>query len=152
MSKKHVSYAMRAVALLGAMWMASAAQAVELRIEPDESKIITLAGTPATVIVSNPIHADATVLDKKVVIQGRIYGKTDISILDARGKVLANLEVQVVNKDNRRVTVYRNGQRFSYLCLPECNPTVTVGDASLKEMSKQINLKATATRAATNNQ
>ena len=149
MSKKKLFCA---AAVAGAMWMASAAQAVELRIEPDESKIITLASQPATVIVSNPIHADATVLDRKVVVQGRVQGKTDISILDARGEVLANLEVQVVNKDGRRLTVYKNGQRYSYICLPECSPTITVGDASFDQVTKQIEKKASTAKSAANGQ
>ena len=108
---------------------ATTAQAVELRLEPDQSKLVALAGEPATVIVGNPLYADVTVLDNRVVVQGRNFGKTSIIIMDSNGKQLASLNVIVSARDRDRLTVYKGGERFSYLCLPNCERTLESGDS-----------------------
>jgi Flp pilus assembly secretin CpaC len=109
---------------------APAAQALQLRLEPDQSKLISLAGQPATVVVGNPVYADVTVMDKKILVQGRSFGKTSIIVLDTNGKQIASLDVTVSNMSANRLTVYKSGKRTSYLCLPDCERTLNVGDDS----------------------
>jgi hypothetical protein len=104
------------------------ARAMQLRLEPDQSKLISLAGQPSTVIVGNPVNADVTVLDNKILVQGRGFGKTSVIVLDSKGKQIANLDVIVSNSGKDRLTVYKNGERFSYVCLPECERTLNIGD------------------------
>ncbi len=129
---------------------AAAAHAAQLRIEPDDSKLVTLAGEPATVIVSNPVSADATILDKKVLIQGRNYGKTRIQVLDPDGNQLADFDVVVTDMGDDRLAVYKSGQRYSYLCLPRCTRVLTVGDSrqAMENLQKAMDQKMEAARKA----
>ncbi len=129
---------------------APAAQAMQLRLEPDATKLVALAGQPATVIVGNPVYADVTVLDKKILVQGRSPGKTSIIVMNSQGEQIAKLAVIVANTSPDRLTVYKNGERYSYLCLPDCERTLNVGDseAASSTLSAQIQRKLDVARAA----
>lgn len=129
---------------------APAAQALQLRLEPDQSKLISLASQPATVVVGNPVYADVTVLDNKILIQGRAFGKTSVIVLDAKGKQIANLDVVVANTGNNRLTVFKNGERYSYVCLPDCERTLNIGDNNkyASELAEQIRRKLEIARTA----
>jgi len=129
---------------------APAAQALQLRLEPDQSKLISLAGQPATVVVGNPVFADVTVLDNKILVQGRSFGKTSIIVLDTHGKQIASLDVTISNTSANRLTVYKNGQRISYLCLPDCERTLNVGDDSKSsaELAAQVRQKLELAKSA----
>ncbi len=129
---------------------AGTVQGAELRLQPNESRLLALAGEPATVIVGNPLYADVTVLDNRIVVQGRSFGKTGIIVMDAAGRQLANLQVVVAGRDKDRLTVYKGGQRFSYLCMPNCERTVEIGD-SIKDsaaITAQMKQKMSITRSA----
>ena len=127
-----------------------AARALDLRLEPDQSKLIALAGQPATVVVGNPVYADVSVLDKKILVQGRSFGRTSVIVLDSDGKQIANLTVTVANTSANRLTVYKNGARYSYLCLPDCERTLNVGDdsAAMSSLASQINQKLNVAKTA----
>ncbi len=125
--------------------------AAEIRVAPDENALLTLAKAPATVIIGNPVYADATILDDKVLIQGRNLGRTNIRILDDEGKILANLDVTVGRKTNEEVRVYKRGARYTYLCVPECNRVLTAGDKDTREMAKQLLTTIEAARKAAGN-
>jgi hypothetical protein len=126
------------------------AQAMQLRLEPDQSKLISLASQPATVVVGNPLYADVTVLDKKILVQGRSFGKTSIVVLDTNGKQIANMDVIVANMSANRLTVYKSGQRTSYLCLPNCERTLNAGDDSKSSaiLAAQIRQKLELAKSA----
>lgn len=121
---------MKAAALLALLTLGAAgAAALELRMTPQENRIVNLAQTPSTVVVSNPMHADVTVLDKKLVIQARNVGASNILVLDGKGNRLATFDVNVVPKTANRVRVYYGGQRVTYKCDPDCAQVLTVGDS-----------------------
>ena len=136
--------------LLASAAAAGAAHAAQLRLEPDDSRLVTLAGEPATIIVSNPVSADATILDKKVLIQGRNYGKTRIQVLDPDGNQLASFDVIVTDLGSERLAVYKSGQRYSYLCLPRCTRVLTVGDSkeAIQDLQKAMDTKMEVARKA----
>lgn len=116
-------------AMAGFMLAAPLAQALELRLKANESKMLSLAGEPSTVIVSNPVFADATVLGKKVVIQARAPGATRVTILNSDGQQLASLDVVIGNDSPRNLRLYRGGARYTYVCTPNCEPTLAIGDS-----------------------
>ncbi len=124
------------------------AQAAEIRVAPDENALLTLARAPATVIIGNPVYADATILDDKVLIQGRNSGRTSIRILDDDGKMLANLDVRVGRRSGNELRVYKKGERYTYLCIPECSRVLTVGDRDSKKLAKELLLPIETARKA----
>lgn len=124
-------------ALLG--WGRAAMAGEPLVVFTDQSRIITVARPPGTVIVGNPSIADVTIQGEQVYLHARGYGTTNILILDDQGNNLADYDVTVQSEDENGVTVYRAGSQFSYVCAPDCEATLHVGDFTgyFSEVAKQ---------------
>lgn len=108
--------------------VAPAAAGEPLVVYTDQSRIITVARTPGTVVVGNPSIADVTIQEDKVFLHARGYGTTNILILDDQGNHLADYDVTVQTSLDNGVTVYRAGSQFSYVCDPDCESTLHIGD------------------------
>jgi hypothetical protein len=81
------------------------------------------------IVVGNPGIADVTVRDKsKVLIFGKSPGVTNLFLFDADGKEIDNLIVRVRATGSEMLTFHRGGQRATYNCMSQCEPTVTIGD------------------------
>jgi Pilus formation protein N terminal region len=107
------------------------ARAAGVTVHVDEARVITLPKDVATVVVGNPLIADATLQPGGIlVLTGKGYGATNLLALDHAGKVLLNdiVRVQGVNGDNI-VVVYKGIDRETYSCNPKCHPRITLGDA-----------------------
>jgi hypothetical protein len=104
--------------------------AQELIIEADRTQLITISGTPGTVVIGNPSIADVTVHGNKLFVHGRAYGSTNLIILDENGNQLSTLEVTVMLGGENNLQIYRAGARFSYVCAPGCEGTLQSGDAT----------------------
>ena len=129
MSHSRSRFMINTAALLAALTLGAAeAAALTLRMTPHANRIVNLAQTPSTVVVSNPLHADVTVLDRKLVIQARNVGTTNIMVLDGKGNRLATFDVNVVPQTTNRMRVYYAGHRVTYKCDPDCAQVLTVGD------------------------
>ena len=101
---------------------AVSSNAAEMRIKPAESRMITIAGEPRTIIISRPEVLNVRVLtENKIMIQGIANGDTRVEVLDAEGRKLANLDVIVTDvHDKRTVRLYIAGKRRTYSCAPNC--------------------------------
>ncbi|MGE3780345.1 MAG: pilus assembly protein N-terminal domain-containing protein [Pirellulaceae bacterium] len=124
------------LALLGAAMAISAlatnpakANPDELIVKYDQSQIIKLPRPVAEIIIGNPMIADVAIQSSNLlVITGKSFGVTNIIALDADRNVIQDQRV-MVQRENARVVYLRKGlKRETYNCLPQCNPTVTVGD------------------------
>lgn len=122
-------------------------QAAEsLTLLTDQTQLLALSGTPATVVVGNPSIADVTIQGNEVFLHGRAFGTTNIIIMDAAGTRLSDFEVTVMKGGSNDVAMYKAGSRFSYVCAPDCEATFQVGDNAgifglVTEQAKQkINL------------
>ncbi|MGI9464881.1 MAG: pilus assembly protein N-terminal domain-containing protein [Aestuariivirgaceae bacterium] len=100
-----------------------------ITVAADRAKIVNITGEPAAVIIGNPTFADVTVRQGQIIIHGRHYGSTNLLILDERGDELANFELTVAQQPTQAVVMYKAGQRQSYSCAPNCQPTLSVGDS-----------------------
>jgi len=110
----------------------AAAQADTVTVSIDTAQIMRLPEHVATVVIGNPLIADASLQRGGVlVVTGKGYGATNLLALDREGRVVLNKTVQVQGPSNRDlVVVYRGVDRESYSCAPECEPRVTLGDAN----------------------
>ena len=117
---RRVAYHGVGTVLALALFGAAGAHAVTVKVSPDRATLVTLSGKPATIIVGNPTYADVAAIGDKVLVQGRNYGKTNIIVLDGQGRRLAQFDVLVVNDDPQEVALFREGQRTTYLCAPDC--------------------------------
>jgi putative type II/III system pilus formation protein len=110
---------------------ATAAQADTLSINVDQAQIMHLPEKIATIVIGNPLIADATLQSGGIlVVTGKGYGATNLLALDRSGRVVMEKTVQVLGASSGDiVTVYRGVERESYSCAPNCERRITLGDS-----------------------
>jgi hypothetical protein len=108
---------------------AGPAPAEPIFVQLDQAKLMQVPERAATVVVGNPLIADLSIQPGGLaVITGKGYGETNFIVLDRAGVVLLEKTVQVqVPKDI--VVVYRNVDRETYSCTPDCSRRMTLGDS-----------------------
>jgi Flp pilus assembly secretin CpaC len=122
-----------------------------LRIEIDEAEIYPLSEPPATVIIGNPLVADATVHHGNLlVILGKNYGTTNVIVLDRDSREIANLALNVVTSGTHEVSLFQGSARSTLTCAPICEAELNVGDAAVQfdRIQTQIGTKAGLTGGA----
>jgi hypothetical protein len=109
---------------------ATAAQAESVTVHVDEARIMKLPERVATIVIGNPLIADATLQSGGIlVVTGKGYGATNLMALDRTGRVIMDKTVQVLGPaGDNLIVVYKGVARESYSCTPECAPRVTLGD------------------------
>jgi Flp pilus assembly secretin CpaC len=99
-----------------------------LNVNLDEAKLVRLPERVATIVVGNPLIADASLQPGGlVVLTGKGYGETNFIALDRNGNALLEKTIQV-HGDRNLVTVFKGVNRESYACAPTCQPVVAPGD------------------------
>ncbi|HEY5379252.1 MAG TPA: pilus assembly protein N-terminal domain-containing protein [Pseudolabrys sp.] len=118
-----------AMALTAAM---PAARAETVTVTVDEAHIMKMPDRVATIVIGNPLVADATLQAGGIlVITGKGFGSTNLLGLDRTGQVVMDKTVQVLGpSSNDIVVVYRGVERESYSCAPECEHRLTLGDST----------------------
>ena len=95
----------------------------------DQAKFLKLPERTATLVIGNPLIADAVVQPGGViVITAKSYGVTNLVALDRSGNTLMEQPVQVVGPGDQTVVVYRGIERETYSCAPICERRITLGD------------------------
>jgi hypothetical protein len=95
----------------------------------DQAKLLRLPDKTSTIIVGNPLIADASPqAGGQVVITGKGYGMTNIIALDRTGKELMQKNVVVEGPAGDIVVVYKGVERETYSCTPGCERRITLGD------------------------
>ncbi len=123
-------------AVLGAILAAAAparaaGPAPELvRVVLDQAMILKLERQAATVVIGNPVIADATIVQNGalIVLTGKSYGRTNMVLLDAAGQEIMSKIIEV-SQPRHVVTVHRGSQRASYDCQTRCQGVMVLGDA-----------------------
>lgn len=136
--------------LLGALsviLLTCAAQAAEqtLQVAVDRASVVRAPDNTATIIIGNPLIADATTQKNGVlVVTGKSYGSTNIMLLDAAGTVLSETIVNVTPATDGLVLVQRGAKRESFACNPRCEPVLAIGDSAdaFKNTAEQINQRS----------
>lgn len=130
--------------------MAAPAETVDVQV--DQARIMRLPPSVATVVIGNPLIADASLQTGGIlVLTGKGYGQTNLLALDRGGRVVFDTAVQVVLPHSADlVVVYRGSERESYSCAPECARRITLGDAPsyFDETQKQISSRLGQAAAA----
>lgn len=111
--------------------LAGAAQAETVTVSVDEARIMKLPDNVATIVIGNPLIADATLQSGGVlVLTGKGFGSTNMLALNRSGKIVLDTTVQVTGPTNADlVVVYKGIERESYSCAPECEKRLTLGDS-----------------------
>ena len=97
----------------------------------DQAKLLKLPERTATLVIGNPLIADATVQPGGVVVvTAKSYGTTNLVALDRAGTTLSEVPIQVIGPGDAVVVVYRGVERESYSCAPVCERRITLGDSA----------------------
>ncbi len=97
----------------------------------DQARILHLPERTATLVVGNPLIADAAVQPGGIlVITGKSYGATNLVALDRAGQTLLDHVIEVQGPRDNVVVVYRGIERESYSCMPNCERRITLGDSA----------------------
>ena len=107
-----------------------AALADTVNVNVDEARIMRLPDGVATIVIGNPLIADATLQPGGIlVLTGKGFGATNMMALDRNGRVVLTHNIEVVApKSADLVVVYRGMERESYSCAPVCERRITLGD------------------------
>ena len=106
----------------------------DVTVRADQAKILSITGSPSTVVVGNPMIADVTLQGGILAVHGRHFGSTNVIILDNQGNQLTALHVRVVREVDNSVEVFKGGNegkivgKYSYNCSPSCEATLMPGD------------------------
>lgn len=119
-----------AVATLAVVAVAGSAQAADFQVEINQTRALHLAAPAATILVGNPAIADVSIQGSELVyVLGKTYGKTNLIALDASGKQIAQLYLNVVAQSSSTVTVTRGSGQLTYNCTPRCERVVDPSDS-----------------------
>jgi len=115
---------------LGAAFI-TPAFADNVSVNVDEARIMRLPDGVATIVIGNPLIADATLQPGGIlVLTGKGYGATNLMALDRSGRVVLTKNIEVIApKGADLVVVYRGMERESYSCAPVCERRITLGDS-----------------------
>ncbi len=114
--------------LIFAAWPAAA---TDVKVTLDMAKLVKLPEKVATIVIGNPLIADASVQPGGLmVITGKSYGMTNIVVLDRAGTVLMENRVEVEGPAGELVVMYKGIERETYSCTPFCERRVTLGDSN----------------------
>jgi hypothetical protein len=109
--------------------VAAAAPGGSIVVAIDRAKIVKLPERTATLVIGNPLIADAAVQPGGIaVITAKSYGATNLVALDRSGATLLDSSVQVVGPADKVVVMYRGVDRETYSCAPTCERRTTIGD------------------------
>ena len=119
-----------ALALVSAVAIPARADTVTISV--DQARVMRLPERVATIVIGNPLIADATLQSGGIVVlTGKGYGSTNMLALDRAGKIVMDNTVQVLGPASADlVVVYKGVERESYSCAPECERRITLGDST----------------------
>lgn len=113
--------ALSAALLAGLAAVAAPAQAGTLEVVMNQAKIVKLSSPADTIVIGNPLIADASVQDATtVVLTGKGFGVTNLVVLDAQGNPIVDEQVVVSRQDTDTVRVYRRADVQTLSCTPRC--------------------------------
>ncbi|MGN6570027.1 MAG: pilus assembly protein N-terminal domain-containing protein [Pseudolabrys sp.] len=120
-----------AAAFALALGAACPALADTVDVNVDQARIMRLPDGVATIVIGNPLIADATLQPGGIlVLTGKGYGNTNLMALDRSGRVVLTHNIEVVApKSADLVVVYRGMERESYSCAPVCERRIMLGDS-----------------------
>lgn len=92
-----------------------------IAVSMNQAKIVKLARPADTIVVGNPLIADASVQDAHtIVLTGKGFGVTNLVVLDAEGLPVIDSQVIVSRHDANSVRIYRRANVQTLSCTPLC--------------------------------
>ncbi len=103
-----------------------------ITVTMNQAKIVKLSRDADTIVLGNPLIADAAVKDPRtIVITGKGFGVTNFVVLDIRGEPIVDEQVVVSRSVAETVRVYRRSKVQTLSCTPFCESAYKT-DAEIK--------------------
>ena len=113
-----------------------------IEVVMNQAKIVKLSRDADTIVVGNPLIADAAVKDARtIVITGKGFGVTNFVVLDAKGEPVVDEQIIVSRSVAETIRVYRQAKVQTLSCTPFCESAY----------KSEAELKAEQESAAANN-
>lgn len=110
-----------ALGLCAGLLAAAPAQAEAIQVLMNQAKIVKLARPADTIVIGNPLIADASVQDAStIVLTGKGFGVTNLVILDTDGNPIVDEEIVVSRHFANSVRIYRRSEVQTLSCTPYC--------------------------------
>ncbi len=112
-----------AIAMIAGLSTSAPANSSEdgIQIVMNQAKVVKLARPADTIVVGNPLIADAAVQDSTtLVLTGKGFGVTNLVVLDADGAPIVDESVFVTRGDAKSVRIYRRSDLQTLSCTPNC--------------------------------
>jgi Flp pilus assembly secretin CpaC len=118
---ERLSLKVLSIAMLVAAGVGSASAEDGIQVEMNQAKIVKLARPADTIVIGNPLIADASVQDAStIVLTAKGFGVTNLVVLDSDGNPIVDEQVTVVRQTARSVRVYRRADIQTLSCTPYC--------------------------------
>ena len=120
------------------------AASTDVEVLIDQATLVRLDRPAQEIVVGNPSIADVSVQSGTVlVVTGKSYGETNLIVMDADGKVVANRKLIVQDPRTGFVTFYKGSARYTFDCAPNCTTPLVIGDSPdyFEGISKEIKTK-----------
>lgn len=106
-------------AILIGVGSAQAGSAIEVQV--NQAKIVKLSHPADTIVVGNPLIADASVQDSNtIVLTGKGFGTTNLVVLDVDGTPIIDEQISVSRDTESTVRIYRRAEIQTLHCTPIC--------------------------------
>ena len=103
-----------------------------IEVVMNQAKIVKLSRDADTIVIGNPLIADAAVKDSRtIVITGKGFGVTNFVVLDSKGNPVVDEQVIVSRSVAETIRVYRRANVQTLSCTPYCESAYK-SDAELK--------------------
>lgn len=122
-------------ALAGAAMFSATAAEAQVQVSIDQARKLSLGSQAATVVVGNPMIADAVVHDGDTLfVFGKTYGVTNLIALNAYGETIYSTDISVTDGGagdaGTSVQLHRGAAKYSYHCTGRCQAQPSIGDDS----------------------
>jgi Flp pilus assembly secretin CpaC len=99
-------------------------------VDVDKARVARIPDNTETLVIGQPGIADVTMLKNTGmgVITGKSFGETNLIALDAKGNLLGQWTVRV-GAEKPDLLLQNGAIRESFICNPQCLPTVDLADA-----------------------
>ena len=136
-----MSSALRGLLIGAVLLLPAAASGAEptIDVELNQAKIIKLSRPADTIVVGNPLIADASVQDATtIVLTGKGFGQTNLVVLAEDGTPIVDQQVSVSRDNASTVRIYRRAQIQTLYCAPYCesafkSPAEGASDADMAQ-------------------
>ena len=109
------------VMLTGLAGVTTAVADAGINILMNQAKILKLSRPADTIVIGNPMIADASVQDPStIVLTGKGFGVTNLVVIDTNGMPILDEQIVVSRSTANSVRVYRRAEVQTLSCSPYC--------------------------------